>query len=166
VGGKLSDRAEPSEPARYVLGHRHIRLDRLARRVPVIGESVKLSEEEAYSPEELGSFLNDFSTTSRSNIGSRSPPFAKSIMRLATMLTAGSVRSTKPNECKVSSNAAVMTTLSSGENAPSPKSDRIGIACNPASQPKCTLPYLGVPKAKITLRQGARVVVRNWRNGK
>jgi hypothetical protein len=52
-------------------------------------------------------------------------------MRLATMLTAGSERSIKPKECKVSSNAEVMTVTSSGENAPSPKSDRIGMSETP-----------------------------------
>jgi hypothetical protein len=94
---------------------------------PVSVDATAPARDEAYSPEAPGSFLNDCSTASRNNIGSRSPPLANSIMRLATMLTAGSVRSIKPKECKVSSNAKVITATSSGENAPSAKRERIGI---------------------------------------
>jgi hypothetical protein len=84
-----------------------------------------------YIPEAPASFLNEFSTASRNNIGSRAPLFASSIVRLATILTAGSVRSLSPNARKVPSNAEVMAVTSSGENAPSPRKARIGIAPTP-----------------------------------
>jgi hypothetical protein len=99
-------------------------------------------QQKDYSPEAPGSFLNDFSTASRNNIGSRSPPLANSIIRLATILTTGSVRSIKPKECKVSSNAEVMTATSSDENASSPKRDRIGMPATPPAKPRCLLPHL------------------------
>jgi hypothetical protein len=38
------------------------------------------ASDEAYSPEAPGSFLNDFGTGSRNNIGSRSPLFAGSVL--------------------------------------------------------------------------------------
>jgi hypothetical protein len=125
---------------------------RVARPTPLGRPGRRVSnarrQQKDYSPEAPGSFLNDFSTASRNNIGSRSPPLANSIIRLATMLTAGSVRSIKPKECKVSSNAEVMTATSSGENASSPKKDRIGMPATPPAKPRCLLPHLagGLPR--------------------
>jgi hypothetical protein len=135
------DRAEDQYPCKWrrkVGGWpRPTPLGRPGRRV-----SNARRQQKDYSPEAPGSFLNDFSTASRNNIGSRSPPLANSIIRLATMLTAGSVRSIKPKECKVSSNAEVMTATSSDENASSPKRDRIGMPATPPAKPRCLLPHL------------------------
>src|SRR6516164_8677295 len=56
-------------------------------------------------------------------------------MRLATTVTAGSLRLTKPSARKVSSNAVVMIAISSGEKTPLPKrGGRIGIAPTPQPQ--------------------------------
>jgi len=86
----------------------------------------------SYRLEVRGSSLNDFSTASRSNMGSVSPPLAISNIRLATIVTAGSLRSTRPKARKASSNAVVRTATSSGEKAPLPKrTGRIGITPTP-----------------------------------
>src|SRR6516225_5789092 len=56
-------------------------------------------------------------------------------MRLATIVTAGSLRLTNPSARKVSSNAVVMIAISSGEKTPLPKRrGRIGIAPTPQPQ--------------------------------
>jgi hypothetical protein len=76
--------------------------------------------------------LSEFNTASRSRIGSLSPPLASSNIRLATIVTAGSLRLTRPSAFRVSSNAVVRTATSSGVKAPLPKrTGRIGITPTP-----------------------------------
>ena len=68
------------------------------------------------------------STASRSDIGSRSPVIATEIIRLATIVTAGSLRLTNRKVRRVSSNAMVMVATSSGEKTLLPANmGRIGM---------------------------------------
>ena len=74
-------------------------------------------------------------------------------MRLATISTAGSLRSSKPKALRESSNVVVSAVMSSGENEPSCKSGRIGMIPAPKSKPRFFYTRLG-----IGLPQVARVV--------
>ena len=92
-----------------------------------------------YRAETPGSSRNDFSTASRSNPGFRSPGLARSIIRLAISVAVGWVRSCTPIACNVSSNAQVMTVISSGLKTSSRNSSRIGT--NQPRKPPRKVPY-------------------------
>src|SRR5262249_26732053 len=111
-----SSQAGTIYPRGWECGAFVLRIDHAA--LPVELPQSEVRGQKDYIPEAFGSFLNEFRTASRNNIGSRSPPLAHSSICLATMLTAGSLRSARPKARKTSSKAVVMTEISSGEKAP------------------------------------------------
>src|SRR6516162_9029888 len=78
-------------------------------------------------------------------------------MRLARIVTAGSLRLTKPSARNVSSNAVAMIAISSGEKTPLPKRrGRIGIA--PTPQPQVFYHINGVARNAKKLSRGQATI--------